>query len=79
MVGIIGHGRVCSQLIASVETDDRVEGVAVADAAPDGRVFVTVVQAGSGAGAPPCEVRLESLEVSAGSLDAEVLVTRRSP
>jgi len=43
------------------------------------RVVVTVTAAGSGAGAPPCEVRLESLEQAAGSIDAEVVVTRRSP
>jgi hypothetical protein len=76
VVGIIGQGRVCSHLISSVEDDDRVSGVAQ----PAGdRVAMTVTTAGSGASAPPCDVRLESIEEAAGSMDAEVVVTRRAP
>ena len=76
MVGMVGQGRAYRRLLDTIETQHRFEGVALAGSE---RVVVTVTDAGSGAGAPPCQVALESIEDTAGTLEAEVVVTRRIP
>jgi prepilin-type N-terminal cleavage/methylation domain-containing protein len=75
VVFLIGQARTYRSLLESMERDSALGGVAVAG---DDRVIASVSRPGGG-GAPVCEVELHSIEQNGFALDAEVVVTRRSP
>jgi hypothetical protein len=73
---MIGQARVYRTLLESVESEATLGGVAVVG---EDRVVASVSRAGGGAAAPACEVSLHSLDDGGGTLEAEVVVERRSP
>jgi hypothetical protein len=56
-----GHNRVINQLLSGVLEDKRVDGYV--DLATE-RAFLTISESGQGAGTPPCDVRVDSVDTS---------------
>ena len=65
-----GHNRVINQLLAGVHADKRVDGYV--DLANE-RAFLTIAGTGANAGSPPCDVRVDS--VNLGGTYPEITVT----
>jgi hypothetical protein len=71
---LISYGRAYKQLVGTVESQSRFDGVALPDTE---RVVMTVTNASQET--PPCELRLETIDAEPGGMQAEVVVTRRLP
>ena len=76
MMILLGHGSAFYDLVGWLENERSVHGVVDVDS---GRAFVAVSQAGEGAGPPPCEIRLLSIDDSGTYPVAEVQVRQRTP
>jgi len=75
MMIMLGHGGAFYRLVSWLEQDRRVHGVMDTEG---GRVIVGVSESGAGAGPPPCEIRLLSVDTSGGPTVAEVQVRQRT-
>ena len=74
MVGMVGSARVYKKLLSSTEAQFRLDGVALEAGQ---RTIGTVTFRGDDH--PNCELVLSSIATTAGAMEADVYVTRRSP
>ena len=74
MVGMVGSARVYKKLLSSTEAQYRLDGVALEAGQ---RTIGTVTFVGDDH--PNCELVLSSITTTAGAMEADVYVTRRSP
>jgi len=66
-----GHNRVINQLLAGVLTDKRVDGYVELTTE---RAFLTISGAGADAGSPPCDVRVDAVDLSGSYPEVTVTV-----
>ena len=70
-----GHTRVVNQLLAGVQDDKRVAGVV--DLTSE-RAVLSISDTGTGAGAPVCDVRIQSIDFGGSYPEITVLVEQAS-